>query len=347
MIVLGIDTSCDETAVAVVADGRHVLSNEIYSQTREHEAYGGVVPEIASRKHLEILPQLLQQAVSNAGLKWSGIDRIAVTYGPGLATSLLIGFTCARALSESLRVPMTGVNHLQAHLYSTLLDQPHLPPHLFPALTLTASGGHTCLVLSNSQTEIQLLGSTLDDAAGEALDKGATILSLGYPGGPALERAAEGGSTRRFSFPRGLDKSYASHLRGVDPDLCFSFSGIKTSLLYFTQKHRHELQDPAFLRDTACCYQEAVMDALTGRVKKALQKHRPVRLACAGGVARNKTLQFKMASLASQYGIPLNFASPTYCTDNAAMVAGWAHVLFERGCDRCPEDIMPGLSITA
>ena len=315
MLVLGIETSCDETAAAVVRDGREVLSNVIYSQIARHEAFGGVVPEIASRAHVEVLPRILDEALRDARVGCSDLDAIAATRGPGLSTSLLVGFTAAKALALRLGKPLLGINHLEGHLYSVFLAQKSVGP--FPALILIASGGHTSLVLARGIGDYEMLGQTRDDAAGEALDKGAKLLGLGYPGGPALERAAQSGNPAAIKFPRGLKNS------GADSRFSFSFSGLKTSLLNFLKANPLQPDDPR-LRDVAASFQEAVVDTLVSRIEHATDHVEIRAIGCAGGVARNLRLREKLTRIAAQKNLPLLLADPEFCTDNAAMIAAVA-----------------------
>ena len=345
MKVLGIETSCDETAVAL-ADGPSVVANAIYSQVVRHARYGGVVPEVAARAHLEVLPGLVQQALQEAGWAWSSIDAVAATRGPGLATSLVMGFSAGKALAVRLGRPLLGVHHLEAHLYSVLLDQP-LPEHqVLPALVLLVSGGHTCLVRMDGPGRHALLGQTLDDAAGEALDKGAKLLGMGYPGGPLLEQEARGGDAKAVTFPRGLACDERRGTRSQCPDLCFSFSGIKTALLYHLQRNPGAL-DNGRLSDVAASYQAAVIDTLVTQVERALDAE-PVRaLAAAGGVARNSLLRERLGEVARSRGLPLLLAKPEFCTDNAAMIATLGAALLESGVAPTPldADIDPNLPL--
>lgn len=321
MRILGIETSCDETAAAVVEDGRKILSNAVYSQIRQHAEHGGVVPEIASRCHVEVLPGILEEAVGSANLAWSDVDAIAVTYGPGLASSLLIGMQAAKSLAARLDKPLFGVNHLQGHLFSVFLDETAPSPEaVFPMLVLLVSGGHSCLVLEKNIGECTLLGQTLDDAAGEAFDKGATMMGLGYPGGPAIEKAAAGGDPLAVRFPRGLKRGGQVSGR----ELCFSFSGVKTSLLYHLQKYPDSLH-AATLPDVAASYQQAIVDALLDKLERAVQQHSAIKtVACVGGVAKNRALRMGLDEMARRYSLQLLTAPLRFCTDNAAMIAGVA-----------------------
>lgn len=318
MLILGIETSCDETAAAVVRDGREVLSNVIYSQVARHAAYGGVVPEIASRAHVEVLPGIVERALSEASIRPGELEAVAATRGPGLATCLLVGFTAAKALSLRLGIPLLGINHLDAHVHSVLIPTGG-PAASFPMLVLTVSGGHTSLVRLDGPGRCSVIGETHDDAAGEALDKGAKLLGLGYPGGPILERTAAGGNAKAISFPRGASP---------EGRYGFSFSGLKTALRYHLQRTPLD-GSSGRLADVAASYQEAVVDALIDRADKALRDGDYRGLGCAGGVARNQRLRDKLATLASRYRLPLHLAAPAYCTDNAAMIAATAGMLPE------------------
>lgn len=325
MNILGIETSCDETAAAVVVDGKQVRSNIINSQVAKHQPFGGVVPEIASRAHVETLPDVIHCALEQAGLGWEDLDALAVTRGPGLASSLLIGLCAAKALALRLRLPVVGINHLQAHLYSIFLGEeaPECET-LGSAIILLVSGGHTCLVRMNQDRTFRLLGQTLDDAAGEALDKGATLLGLGYPGGPAIEKAAAGGAVDKRLFPQASTFKSGVLAGGLDRKLCFSFSGLKTALRYYLERHPDVVHNGR-LKDVSASYQEAVFNSLVARVACAVEKEGDIQmLACVGGVACNKRLRNKLQDLANGLGIPLALARPEYCTDNAAMVAALA-----------------------
>lgn len=346
MILLGIETSCDETAAAVVKDGA-VKSNVIYSQIAKHAPYGGVVPEIACRDHVRKLPGIINEALADAGITFDDLDGLAVTYGPGLASSLLIGYSAARALSQRLKLPLMGVNHHEGHIYSVFLgDEPPVLEGSFPMLTLMVSGGDTRLVYMKEPGHYEVIGQTIDDAAGEALDKGATLLGLGYPGGPVIQKFAEGGNPNAVRFPRGLDNRGGEWAYALDRKLCFSFSGLKTSLLYHLQNHPDVMEDEQKKRDVVASYQEAVADALTTRVERALKTYDCAAFSCAGGVSLNKPLREKLSALSEKAGVPLRLSSPRLCTDNAAMIAGAAAIKLRAGHPFVmPEDVNPNLRL--
>ncbi len=344
MILLGIESSCDETAAAVVKDGA-VVSNVIYSQIAKHAPYGGVVPEIASRDHVRKMPGIIQEALREAGITFDDLNGIAVTYGPGLSSSLLIGYSAARALSQRLNLPLMGINHHEGHIYSVFLsDKPPVLDGAFPMMTLMVSGGDTRLVYIKEPGHYEVIGQTIDDAAGEALDKGSTLLGLGYPGGPAIQKFAEGGNPLAVRFPRGLDNPPNDWPYTLDRRLCFSFSGLKTSLLYHLQNHPDALRDESIKRDVTASYQEAVADALTQRMERALKKYTCASFACAGGVSLNRPLRAKLTTLSEKTGIPLKLATPRLCTDNAGMIAGAAAIKLQLGLPfNAPEDVNPNL----
>jgi len=347
MKILGLESSCDETAAAVVEDGRKVLSNAIYSQIAKHRPYGGVVPEIASRNHVAKLPGIIDEALGAAGETYESIDAIAVTYGPGLASSLLIGYSAAKTLSQRLDKPLIGVNHHEGHLHSVFMKEDALSEEeAFPMLALLVSGGDTSLVLMAGPGRYELLGSTIDDAAGEALDKAAAVLKLGYPGGPVIQKTAEGGNPNAIRFPRGLDSvDRGKWIYKYDRELCFSFSGLKTSLLTHAKNLDHEPEGDE-LKDIAASYQEAVADALAVRVERALKRFPVKSFSCAGGVSLNKILRERLSALSERTGIPLLLCPPSLCTDNAAMIAGAAFEkvrLHKAGSE--PTDVNPNLRL--
>ena len=325
MKVLGIETSCDETAAAVVEDGHRVLSSVVFSQIAKHRPYGGVVPEIACRAHVEELPGIIESAMEQAGTTWADLDAVAATYGPGLASSLLVGLTAAKALALRIGKPLLGVNHIEAHVYSLFLgEEVSEPSKPCPMVVLMVSGGHTALVRVEGVGRYAVLGQTLDDAAGEALDKGAKLLGLGYPGGPAIEKAAEGGDPSFIRFPRGLEqRGSAARVSDMDVDLCFSFSGLKTALLYYLRDHPDTIDSERF-RDVVASYQEAVFDALVGRLERAVEKTGVKTVGCVGGVSRNRRLRAMLDRMTAERHVRMLHAPMAYCTDNAAMVAALA-----------------------
>jgi N6-L-threonylcarbamoyladenine synthase len=334
MNILGIETSCDETAAAVVRDGHTVLSNIVYTQIAHHRPYGGVVPEIASRKHVEHLPDVITEAVTTSGVGWDGLDAIAVTRGPGLASSLLVGLAGAKGLAIRLNKPLIGINHLEGHIYSIFLDHPEMPPApLCPFLALIVSGGHTCFIQVNSIGSYTLLGRTIDDAAGEAFDKGANLLGLGYPGGPAIDKAARSGNPAFVSFPRGFVRKLQTRMPGLIPRNCVSFSGLKTALLYYIKDHPLGNGSEADVNNLAASYQEAIVDTLTQRASHVSESAKV--FAVVGGVSLNKRLRETMAAMVEKRRLRLILAAPHYCTDNAAMIAGLA---FHKWADRYPLD---------
>lgn len=326
-LILGIESSCDETACAIVRDGKEVLSSVIASQIAKHAPHGGVVPELAAREHLKALPHVVSSALREAGVAMKDISAVAVTQGPGLIPALLVGLNYAKALAMRNHLPLIGVNHFMAHIYGAFLDGEDKilkNPETYPLLALVVSGGHTSLVLVNSDGEARQLGCTIDDAAGEALDKGAKLLGLGYPGGPAIQKCAADGDREKVVFPRPLTGSAG---KPVAPELrySFSFSGIKTALLYHlrnAQKMNSDiLSDAKFVADTAASYQFAVVDTLVRKTLLCAKEHHAKTVVVAGGVACNQLLRDEMAKrLPSK--IKLQIAPPKYCTDNAAMVAG-------------------------
>ena len=319
MIILGIETSCDETSAAVVRDGRDVLASIVHTQ-QQHKPYGGVVPEIASRCHIELLPGIVDEAVAASGVPWSAIEAVAATRGPGLASSLLVGWSMAKGLARRLDVPLIAINHTEAHIHSVFLDPAAPDPHeAVPMLALAVSGGHTSLFRIPRYGEIALVGRTVDDAAGEALDKAAKLLGLGYPGGPIIDKLSRGRVADPRAFPEGRVRE-GVETGGLRSDLCLSFSGLKTALL-----HRVTAQPPAdddAVAQLAADYQEAVVQALVKRCDKALGDAK--YLAVGGGVSLNSRLRVCLAELCARRGVRLLLALPKHCGDNAAMIAGLA-----------------------
>ena len=320
MITLGIETSCDETSFAIVRDGRKVLSNVVFSSLLEHRPYGGIIPEIASRSHLEAILPCLEEALKKARIKLTDIDLIAVTQGPGLLGSLLVGVSAAKALSLALSKPLVGVDHVIAHLYAGFLTDKKLR---FPFLGLVVSGGHTMLIHMKSARRYEILGKTLDDAAGEAFDKVAKILGLGYPGGPEIDRLSKGENTNRFYFTR----PYLTH-----ESLDFSFSGIKTAVFYAVERHPKKKQ--MTLKDKkaiAAGFQEAVCEVLVKKSFKALRNKRLKTLVVGGGVSANSRLQRLFAQASKKEDVRVLFPSMALCQDNAAMIAGLGTALYREG----------------
>ncbi|MEO6836652.1 MAG: tRNA (adenosine(37)-N6)-threonylcarbamoyltransferase complex transferase subunit TsaD [Candidatus Tumulicola sp.] len=310
MLLLGIETSCDDTATALVRDGRGVLASVSTNQDAFHAKYGGIVPEIASRQHVALLSAAVEDALGRAHLSLGEVDGIAVTRGPGLVGSLVVGVAAAKALAFALDKPLYGVNHLHGHIFAPFLDRPEPPP--YPFLTLLVSGGHSQLVAVESPIRMRVLGRTLDDAAGEAYDKTARLLGLPYPGGPELDRLAQTGDPRAYKFPR-----HRAPVGSVD----LSFSGLKTSVRYFLAS---EAGRDAKREDVAASFQAAVVDVLMSRVRSAFERDRYRAVALSGGVAANSALQAALRTWSERSGIPAFVPEPKYCTDNAAMIAAAA-----------------------
>jgi N6-L-threonylcarbamoyladenine synthase len=326
MLILGLETSCDETAAAVVRDGVQVLCNVIATQHDLHARYAGVVPEIASRAHLERLTPVVREAMAQAKVSLNDLDAIAVGHRPGLIGSLLVGVSAAKALAWSLEIPILGVDHIVAHLHAGLLDA---TPVKYPALGLVVSGGHTGLFLVRSSLDIHLLGKTIDDAVGEAYDKAATILGLGYPGGPEIDRLAQTGDDRAVDFPVTLLTSES---------LDFSFSGLKTALLYEVRGHpvgrgaqaRFERDASALTAqrraDLAASFQRVAVQAVMKKLERACERHPEARtLLVGGGVSANTRLRRELTECAANQSLDLRLPRMEYCLDNAAMIAGAAH----------------------
>jgi N6-L-threonylcarbamoyladenine synthase len=343
-MILGIETTCDETAAAVVADGVRVFSSVVASQVELHEIYRGVVPEIASRAHIENILPVIQEALHEARVTLADINAIAVAQRPGLIGSLLIGVTAAKTLAWSLGKPLVGVDHVQAHLYSVMLGTgegqveespektgarmpslapcPLLPAPTLPAIGLVCSGGHTALYVVRSWTDITLVGQTIDDAVGEAYDKVAAILGLSYPGGPIIDKLAVEGDPKAVDFPRSR----------LGDSLDFSFSGLKTSVLYHVRGHKGKERDASSLskqqlRDVCASFQQACVDVLRLKIRRAVQKFGAKSVIIGGGVSANRGLRAALQS----FELPTFFPAMEYCTDNAAMIAGLGDVLLRAG----------------
>ena len=351
MNILAIETSCDETSAAIVRDGRHVLASIIASQIEIHQKFGGVVPEVASRQHILLITPVLQQALDQAGLGWDSIDAVAVTNGPGLAGALLVGVNAGKAIAFARQKPLVGVNHLESHVYANWLIPPTLekgaepPAPQFPLVALIVSGGHTEIVLMRGHGDYQLLGKTQDDAAGEAYDKVARVMGLGYPGGPLLEKAAVGGDPNRFPFAR-------SWLKG---SYDFSFSGLKTAVLRKVGEYQAPLPKPAPfsgsvptearpkvvpiklgqedlpVADIAASFQQAVVEVLATKTARAAEEYQARQVLIAGGVAANKALRAALTEQAAGLDIAVTYPPQVFCTDNAAMVGAAAFFKLQSG----------------
>lgn len=319
MNILGIETSCDETAAAVVENGRIVRASVVASQTAVHHPYGGVVPELASRKHLEAISGVLSEAMSRSGLSEDEIDAVAATQGPGLVGALLVGFSFAKAYAYAKKVPCVGVNHLEGHIHAVFLEA---DPPQFPFVVLVVSGGHTGIYHVTSHTRCELMGQTRDDAAGEAFDKVAKMLGLGYPGGIVIEAMARQGDPSRIRFPRPyLDKS----------DSDFSFSGLKSAVRRYIETHDPVPDMPHIVAG----FQEAVADVLSFKLTQAALSRACSRLAVVGGVAANSRLREKIRAKAAENGLSVHIPSPAFCGDNAAMIAaaGYHRLAAGRVCE--------------
>jgi N6-L-threonylcarbamoyladenine synthase len=316
MVILGIESSCDETAAAVVRDGRQLLSSVISSQVDVHARYGGVVPEIASRKHIEAIAPVILQALEDAGMSWIDIEGVAVTRGPGLIGSLLVGLCAAKAMAFVRGLPLVGVNHLEGHVASIFLTDD--PPE-FPFIALVVSGGHTTIYLVEGFRRFTILGQTRDDAAGEAFDKAAKLLDIGYPGGVVIDRLAKKGNPKALQFPRAMKNS-----------LDFSFSGLKTSLMMSLRKRCIPFS-PEELPDVAASYQEAIVDVLLEKTLRAVELTSVSRVVICGGVAANSRLRERFREETAQSGIHFFVPPPVLCTDNAAMIATVGDHLIKEG----------------
>lgn len=318
ILILAIESSCDETAAAVVKNGRMVLSNVISSQIALHTLYGGVVPEIASRKHVEKINQVIEEALGQAGVELADVDAVGVTYGPGLVGALLVGVAEAKAIAYAAKKPLIGVHHIEGHVSANYIENPDLEP---PFLCLIVSGGHTHLVLVKEYGVYEIIGRTHDDAAGEAYDKVARAIGLGYPGGPKIDALAKEGNPRAIAFPR-------AHIEGAPFD--FSFSGLKSAVLNYLNSC--EMKGEEVNRaDVAASFQQAVVDVLTGRTVAAAKEYHMERVALAGGVASNSALRKAMEQECDRHGLKFYRPSPIFCTDNAAMIGAAAYYEFCKG----------------
>lgn len=317
-IILAIESSCDETAASVVADGRQVKSNIIYSQIELHKLYGGVVPEIASRKHVEKINQVIQAAIDEAGVTWDEIDAVAVTYGPGLVGALLVGVSAAKAIAYAKKKPLVGVHHIEGHIAANYIENPDLEP---PFMCMVASGGHSHLVYVKDYNQFEIVGRTRDDAAGEAFDKVARAIGLGYPGGPKIDKLAKEGNSAAIEFPRAF-------MEGAPYD--FSFSGLKSSVLNYLNSCEMKHID-VNKADVAASFQQAVIDVLTDNSVRAAKAYGCKKLALAGGVASNSSLRASMKNACEREGIGFCHPSSIFCTDNAAMIGVAGYYEFING----------------
>jgi N6-L-threonylcarbamoyladenine synthase len=328
-VILGIETSCDETAAAVVMGGNDVLSSVVATQIDLHARYGGVVPEIASRAHVEAMNVVIRQAISQSGVPIERIDAVAATVGPGLIGALLVGVAAAKSVALVLDKPFIGVNHLEAHLYAALLDDPHVE---FPMLVVLVSGGNTLFVEMRGHGDFSVIGQTIDDAAGEAFDKVARFLDLGHPGGPVIDRIALTGNANAIDFPRAM----------LHDGLDVSFSGLKTSVINYVRKN-----PTVSTADVAASFQYAVVDVLAAKARKAAQQIGAKTVALGGGVAANSLLRSTMTMVCAESGWRLVLPSMGMCTDNAAMIAsaGWYRLVAD-GPSSMDMGAMPNLKLT-
>ncbi|WP_138204292.1 tRNA (adenosine(37)-N6)-threonylcarbamoyltransferase complex transferase subunit TsaD [Haloimpatiens lingqiaonensis] len=316
--ILAIESSCDETAAAVVVNGREVLSNVIASQIDIHTKFGGVVPEVASRKHIEAISAVVQEALDKANVTLEDIDAIGVTYGPGLVGALLVGLQYAKGLSYALNKPLIGVNHIEGHISANFIEYKELEP---PFVCLVVSGGHTFIVYMKDYGEFEVLGGTRDDAAGEAFDKVARAIGLGYPGGPKIDRVSKEGNADAIKFPRA---------NFHDNSLDFSFSGVKSAVLNYL--NNKEMRNEEIVReDVAASFQKAVVDVLVDNAMEACKKRKVDKIAIAGGVASNSCLRESMIKRGEKEGIRVLFPSMILCTDNAAMIGSAAYFEYKKG----------------
>lgn len=314
MLILGIDTSCDDTSASVVENGSTIISNIISNQTEIHKKYGGIVPELASRRHIEMIWPVVDEALKTAGVAFEDLSGIAVCYGPGLIGSLLVGCSFAKAVGYSTGIPLIAVNHLEGHVFSSFLEQP-MPA--FPFIALIVSGGHTCLYRVDGFGQYRELGRTRDDAAGEAYDKVSKLLGLGYPGGPLIDRLAKDGNPGAIDFPRAY----------LPETFDFSFSGLKTAVLNFVKEQRAESKEQS-VHDLAASFQAAVVDVLVRKTEWAIKKERIKSVTLSGGVAANSELRRRMKKMADEKDVSVFIPSVSLCTDNAAMIAaaGYHHL---------------------
>jgi N6-L-threonylcarbamoyladenine synthase len=334
MHILAIETSCDETAAAILRDGREILSSIVASQIKVHSTYGGVVPELASREHIKSISYVVKEAFKEAGLGYEQIDGIAVTQGPGLIGSLLVGLSYAKAMAYALKIPLVPVNHIEGHIYSAFLEHSDIQ---YPLLALVVSGGHTALYFSRKPEKYKIIGKTRDDAAGEAFDKVAKLLGLGYPGGPIIDRLAEKGNPKgvKLAMPK-IKESYSGKYAEPGRRLDFSFSGIKTAVLRYVQQagmqnvgaRPENLTKPVY--DLIASFQRVVVDTLLDRTRRAVEATHPASVILTGGVACNRWLRAAFQREFAARGLPVYYPSPRLTTDNAAMIAAAGYPKLQR-----------------
>ncbi|MGL5693614.1 MAG: tRNA (adenosine(37)-N6)-threonylcarbamoyltransferase complex transferase subunit TsaD [Peptostreptococcaceae bacterium] len=332
IITLAIESSCDETSAAILKNGREILSNIISTQIETHKKFGGVVPEVASRKHIESIDEVVQEALDEAKMKFNDIDHIAVTYGPGLAGALLVGLSHAKALAYTLDIPLVGVNHIEGHVSANYIEHKDLKP---PFITLIVSGGHTHLVEVKDYGQYEILGRTRDDASGEAFDKIARAMGLGYPGGPIIDRLAKSGNKNAIEFPRAyMDEGYD-----------FSFSGLKSAVLNYLNAKKMKNEE-IVVEDVAASFQEAVVEVLSTKAIKAAKDKGYKTITLAGGVACNSALREKITEMAKENSIDVKYPSLVLCTDNAAMIGCAGYYSYINGRrDDMALNAVPGLKI--
>jgi N6-L-threonylcarbamoyladenine synthase len=317
LLILGIDTSCDDTSTSVVEDGINIISNSISNQTEIHKKYGGIVPELASRRHIEMIWPVVDESLKAAQIKLEDLSAIAVCYGPGLIGSLIVGCSFAKALCYSKDIPLIAVNHLEGHVFSSFLEEPR---PTYPFLALIVSGGHTCLYTIKGFNQYKELGRTRDDAAGEAYDKVSKLLGLGYPGGPAIDRLAQDGNPDAIHFPRAY----------MPESFDFSFSGLKTAVLNFVREQKAESMGQT-LNDIAASFQASVIDVIVRKTELAIEKEGIRKLTVSGGVAANSKLRRRMKEMAAEKKVEIFIPSVSLCTDNAAMIAAAGYSHFKAG----------------
>lgn len=312
ILILAIETSCDETSASIIKNGLEVLSNVVASQIDWHRKYGGVVPEIASRKHLELMNPVIEEALLEAGVSFGNLDAVAATYGPGLVGGLLVGLSAAKALAYTLEIPFIGVNHIAGHIYANFISNKEIEA---PVVCLTVSGGHTDLLYFKELGRYEILGRTKDDAAGEAFDKTARVLGIGYPGGPAIEKISQEGNPDAIDFPRPFIN---------DPNYDFSFSGLKTAVINYLHRKKQKGEE-INKADVAASFQQAVIDIMKAKIIRAVEMHDVNSVILSGGVAANRTLRNQLEGELKKYDLPLFTPDLKLCTDNAAMIGSVAY----------------------